>query len=100
MHGVKEIIANTHYNPHYIREHFRNGRHFGVNLQYSYEEELLGTAGGVKNNRHFLDKTFFVLSGDALTDIDLTDMYEFHKKEIGPWLPLHSGRLRMSPIMA
>lgn len=79
-HGIKDIIANTHYNPHYIRDYFGQGKSFGVDLQYSYEEELLGTAGGVKNNKHFLNETFFVLSGDALTDIDLTKMYNFHKE--------------------
>lgn len=78
-HGIKNIIANTHYNPQYILDYFEQGDHLGVNLQYSYEKELLGTAGGVKNNKDFLDETFFVLSGDALTDIDLTEMYKFHK---------------------
>lgn len=80
MHGVSDIVANTHYNPAYIMDHFGNGSDFGVNLTYSFEEQLLGTAGGVRNNRHFLNETFFVLSGDALTDINLTAMYEFHKK--------------------
>jgi mannose-1-phosphate guanylyltransferase/mannose-1-phosphate guanylyltransferase/phosphomannomutase len=80
-HGVKEIIANTHYNPHFIQDYFEQGERFGVNLQYAYEEKLLGTAGGVKNNMHFLDETFFVLSGDALTDLDLTKMYHFHKEK-------------------
>lgn len=79
-HGIREIIANTHYNPHYIQNYFCQGEAFGVKMQYSYEPKLLGTAGGVKNNRHFLDETFFVLSGDALTDIDLTSMYRFHKE--------------------
>jgi len=78
-HGIKDVIANTHYKAHYITDFFGDGSRFGVNLRYSYEEELLGTAGGVKNNRNFLDTTFFVLSGDALTDIDLTAMYEFHR---------------------
>ncbi len=80
MHGIKEIITNTHYQPKYITDYFGQGQDFGVELQYSYEEELLGTAGGVKNNRDFLDQTFFVLSGDALTDINLTEMYQFHKE--------------------
>lgn len=80
-HGIKEIIANTHYNPHFIRNYFGGGDKFGVSLQYSFEETLLGTAGGVKNNKHFLNETFFVLSGDALTDLDLTAMYHFHKEK-------------------
>lgn len=79
-HGITQIIANTHYNPHFITDYFNQGDKFGVTLQYSFEEQLLGTAGGVKNNRNFLDDTFFVLSGDALTDINLTEMYNYHKK--------------------
>jgi mannose-1-phosphate guanylyltransferase/mannose-1-phosphate guanylyltransferase/phosphomannomutase len=79
-HGITDIIANTHYHPQYIQDYFEQGEPWGVRLQYSYEKELLGTAGGVKNNRNFLDETFFVLSGDALTDIDLDAMYQFHKK--------------------
>lgn len=78
-HGITDIIANTHYNPQYIQDYFEEGSQFGVNLQYSFEQELLGTAGGVKNNRNFLNETFFVLSGDALTDINLTEMLQFHK---------------------
>ncbi|NLI92284.1 MAG: NDP-sugar synthase [Peptococcaceae bacterium] len=80
QHGINQIVANTHYNAHYIEDYFGHGETFGVQLDYSFEKELLGTAGGVKNNRQFLNETFFVLSGDALTDIDLTEMYKFHKE--------------------
>lgn len=79
-HGVNEIIANTHYYPESIRNYFGDGSKFDVRLEYSYEKELLGTAGGVKNNRWFLDETFFIVSGDALTNIDLTEMAKFHKE--------------------
>jgi len=80
-HGIKDIIANTHYWPKVITDYFLDGREFGVNLSYSFEEKLLGTAGGVKNNRWFLDETFIIVSGDALTNIDLTNMYKFHKEK-------------------
>ena len=51
---------------------------------YSYEPELLGTAGGVRNVRdHFGDETFLIISGDALTDIDLTSFYAAHKEKGG-----------------
>ena len=57
--------------------HFGDGSRQGIQLVYSYEEELLGTAGGVRNVRdHFGGETFLVISGDALTDIDLTAFYE------------------------
>lgn len=81
QHGIKEVIANTHYNPQYIKDYFGDGKRFNIQLSYSYEKELLGTAGGVKNNSSFLKETFFVLSGDALTNINLSEMYKFHKSK-------------------
>ena len=57
-----------------------NGAAWGVNIQYSHEPKLLGTAGGVRKVASFLkNDTFFVLSGDGLTDINLTRMLHFHK---------------------
>lgn len=81
QHGIQKVIANTHYNPQYIKQYFGDGSRFDIQLSYSYEKELLGTAGGVKNNSGFLNETFFVLSGDALTNINLSEMYKFHKSK-------------------
>ena len=75
-HGFDDVIANLHYFPDLIREHFGDGSRHGIRLAYSYEPELLGTAGGVRNVRdHFGDETFLIISGDALTDIDLTALW-------------------------
>ncbi|MDA8235139.1 MAG: NDP-sugar synthase [Clostridia bacterium] len=79
QHGITDIIANTYYLPGRIKEYFGDGRDFGVNLHYSQETKLMGTAGGVKNNQWFLDDTFVVVSGDALTDINLRRLIDFHK---------------------
>jgi len=83
-HGFKEIIANIHYYPEQIENYFRDGHAFGVNLSYSYEKELLGTAGGVKKmakRAGKINQPFLVLSSDALTDVNLTRLVEFHKKK-------------------
>jgi mannose-1-phosphate guanylyltransferase/mannose-1-phosphate guanylyltransferase/phosphomannomutase len=65
-HDFGEVIANLHYFPETIREYF------GERISYSYEPELLGTAGGVRACAEFFgDESFLVISGDALTDIDL-----------------------------
>jgi mannose-1-phosphate guanylyltransferase len=83
-HGFREVISNLHYFPDKIREHFRDGSDYGVQLQYRFEEELLGTAGGVRNVRDFLgDETFLIISGDALTDIDLTALWARHREAGG-----------------
>ena len=79
-HGFDDVVANLHYFPDLIRDYFGDGSRQGIQLVYSYEEELLGTAGGVRNVRdHFGGETFLVISGDALTDIDLTAFWKRHK---------------------
>ncbi len=82
QHGVTQIIANLHYLPDVIKSYFGDGQACGVSMHYSYEETLMGTAGGVKRNRSFLGTdTFVILSGDGLTDIDLSAMCEYHKSK-------------------
>ncbi|HEX3031537.1 MAG TPA: nucleotidyltransferase family protein, partial [Bacillota bacterium] len=71
--------ANLHHLPDLIQNYFGDGSALGVSLKYAYEPVLMGTAGGVKNNQHFLDSTFLVISGDALTDIDLTAFVKQHR---------------------
>ena len=52
-----------------------------MSLAYATENEPLGTAGSVKNAEHFLDDTFLVISGDHVTDIDLTAAVKFHREK-------------------
>lgn len=80
-HGFNSIIANLHYQADYISSYFGDGQAFGVSMNYSREEELMGTAGGVKRCDWFLDDTFVIVSGDALTDIDLALLVRVHKRK-------------------
>jgi len=82
-HGFTETIANLHWFPEVIRDYFGDGSRFGVELTYSYEEQLLGTSGGVRNVADFLGESFLIISGDALTDIDLKAMRAFHESHDG-----------------
>ncbi len=82
-HGFTEVIANLHWFPELIRDCFGDGSRFGIELRYSEEEALLGTAGGVRKAADFLGEDFLVISGDALTDIDLAAMREFHRSHGG-----------------
>ncbi len=82
-HGFGESIANLHWFPETIEAHFGDGSDFGLDLSYSHEERLLGTAGGVRNAAGFLGDSFLVVAGDALTDIDLAAMREFHESHDG-----------------
>jgi mannose-1-phosphate guanylyltransferase/mannose-1-phosphate guanylyltransferase/phosphomannomutase len=82
-HGFAETIANLHWFPETIESHFGDGSAFGVELSYSHEDRLLGTSGGVRKAAGFLGDSFLVISGDALTDIDLAAMREFHESHDG-----------------
>jgi len=82
-HGFTETIANLHWFPETIEGHFGDGSAFGVELSYSREEALLGTAGGVRNVAEFLGDSFLVVAGDALTDIDFGAMRDFHESHDG-----------------
>jgi mannose-1-phosphate guanylyltransferase len=82
-HGFTETIANLHWFPETIESRFGDGSEFGVELSYSREQQLLGTSGGVRNAAGFLGDSFLVISGDALTDIDLRAMREFHRSHDG-----------------
>jgi mannose-1-phosphate guanylyltransferase len=77
-HGYDRAIANLHLFPDAIREHF------GDRLEYSVEEEPLGTAGGVRNCADFFEgQRFLVISGDALTDVDLDAFRARHEQAGG-----------------
>ncbi|MBI4744698.1 MAG: NDP-sugar synthase [Actinobacteria bacterium] len=80
-HKIKDVIANLHYYADAIKGHFGDGGKWGINLNYSFEETLMGTAGGVKKARNFFDSNaFIVLSGDALTDVNLSGLVSFHQE--------------------
>ena len=79
------MVANLHWFPETIKDRFGDGSSAGVALTYSYEDKLLGTAGGVRNVRDFFGaESFVVMAGDALTDIDLAAMAHAHEEN--DWL--------------
>ena len=79
-HQITEVVATLHYLPDVMRDYFQDGADFGVQMTYAVEEDQpLGTAGCVKNIAELLDETFLVISGDSITDFDLTAAIEFHK---------------------
>ena len=81
-HHITEVVATLHYLPDVLRDYFQDGSDFGVQMTYAVEEDQpLGTAGCVKNIAELLDETFLVISGDSITDFDLTAAIEFHKQK-------------------
>ncbi len=79
-HGVREIAVNLHSHAAAITEHFGDGSRFGVSLTYSFEPQLLGTAGAVKKVEEFFkDAPFYVVYGDVLTRLDLGSLLARHR---------------------
>jgi mannose-1-phosphate guanylyltransferase len=83
-HRFGPVIANLHSFPDTIRDRFGDGSGLGIDLTYSHEDELLGTAGGVRNVADFFgDEPFLVMAADALTDIDLAALRAAHEANEG-----------------
>lgn len=78
-HGCTDVVATVAYLADVIRNYFDDGAEFGISMRYAVEDVPLGTAGSVGNARSHLDDTFLVISGDALTDIDLGAVIEAHR---------------------
>jgi mannose-1-phosphate guanylyltransferase/phosphomannomutase len=79
-HGIEDVVMTLAFLPKHIRSYFGDGSGFGVRIEYSVEEAPAGTAGSVRLARSPLDDTFIVISGDALTDFDLTSLVAFHRE--------------------
>jgi mannose-1-phosphate guanylyltransferase/phosphomannomutase len=78
-HGFEDIVVTVAFQANAIRTYFGNGAEFDVRMVYATEEMPLGTAGSVRNAMDELGEPFLVISGDVLTDIDLTAICQFHK---------------------
>ena len=80
--GVKDLYLNLHHLPDLIKDYFGEGRNWGVDITYKYEDILLGTAGTVFSFKEILDSTFFVIYGDNFfsKSIDLKALLKFHKR--------------------
>jgi mannose-1-phosphate guanylyltransferase/phosphomannomutase len=79
-HGITETVVTVQFLASLVRNYFGDGDELEMSLQYATEQRPMGTAGSVKNAESALaDEPFLVMSGDALTDADLTRMIEFHR---------------------
>ena len=79
QHGFDDIVVTVAFLANQIRDYFGDGSDFGVTMRYATEDSPLGTAGSVRNASSELDDTFLVISGDVLTDIDLTAFVKAHR---------------------
>lgn len=100
--GISNIICLLYFQPSVITDYFGDGSHWGVKIQYVYSEADFGTAGSVKNAEHLLGEPFIIISGDVLTDFDLTQIIQFHqrkKSEATIALTRHPNPLQFGVVM-
>jgi NDP-sugar pyrophosphorylase family protein len=81
--GIHEIVINLHHCPEVVKNHLGDGSGFGVHITYSYEPELLGTAGAVKKFEKFFENAFLVIYGDNLINCDLIRLLSTHRRYQG-----------------
>ena len=80
--GVEDVILAVGHLSGLLKAFFQDGHQWGLNIEYSYEEKPLGTAGPMARVRE-LDDTFLVTNGDVLTNLDLKELLRFHKQQKG-----------------
>ncbi|WP_329561763.1 mannose-1-phosphate guanyltransferase [Kitasatospora sp. NBC_01266] len=81
-HGLTDTVVTVQFLASLVKNYFGDGEELGMNLTYANEEVPLGTAGSVKNAEDALrDDSFLVISGDALTDFDLSELIAFHRRK-------------------
>lgn len=80
--GVSEVIINLHHFPQQIIDFLKSRNHFGMHIEFSLEEKLLDTGGGLKKAANFFDddQPFFLHNVDVLSDVDLNLMVQQQKK--------------------
>jgi mannose-1-phosphate guanylyltransferase/phosphomannomutase len=78
-HGITDVVLTLQYMADVVQDYLGDGSSMGMNISYSIEEVPLGTAGSVKNAQKYLDDTFIVISGDAVTDFDLKAIMDYHQ---------------------
>lgn len=77
--GIRDIVSLLYYQPEAISGYFGDGDAFGISMRYVRAEADFGTAGSVRNAGEFLDERFIIISGDVLTDIDLSKALAYHE---------------------
>ncbi len=78
-HGFNDLVINLFHLAESIKNHFGDGKPWNVNITYSLETHLLGTAGALTKVKDYFDEPFLVYYGDNLTNVDLSELWESHQ---------------------
>ena len=81
QYGITQFIFCVGYLHRHIQKYFRDGSRWGVNIEYSIEEEPLGTSGALKHAEKYIEEPFLVFNGDSYLDLDLCTLIRFHEKK-------------------
>ena len=79
--GINDVVINLHYLGDHIFQYLKNNNSFGMNIQFSWEETLLGTGGGLKEALKFYnsDESIIIHNSDVYTDFSLEKLIKFHE---------------------
>jgi len=80
-HSIKDYVVLLYFMPDIIKNYLGDGRKFGVKIKYILPGEDFGTAGAVKLSEKYIKDKFIVISGDVLTDFNLTGIANFHRSK-------------------
>lgn len=80
--GIKEFIVLLYFKPEIIKDYFKDGKAWGINITYVIPDDDYGTAGAVKKAQEFIgDENFIIISGDLVTDFDFQKIFDYHKSK-------------------
>ena len=83
--GIENVVLCVGYLGNIVEDYFKDGKNFGVSIKYSYEKELLGTAGALKNAESLIESdSFIVMNGDCYTNVSLPNIFSAHKMKEFP----------------
>lgn len=77
--GIRDIVILLYFKPEIVKDYFKDGKDFGVSIEYVLPDDDYGTAGAVKKAEPFLNDTFIIVSGDLVTDFNFEEIIGFHK---------------------
>lgn len=76
--GYKNIIMCVNYKSDIIQDYFKDGKEFGVNIEYILEDQRMGTAGALSLLKDKPNEPFFVMNGDLLTNVNFEHLHNYH----------------------
>ena len=79
---INETVINLYQQRSQIKDYVKDGENFNMQVLYSEEDSLMGTAGGLKKMESYFKDTFLVLSADGITDFNIHQAVQFHKQKV------------------